>query len=144
MIECVALDDEPLAIELLSEHLSRIPYVHLKASFNSPFEAMLWMNNNPADLLFIDMEMPGLNGIQFLKSIKSHPMVIVTSAYNQYAIDGFQLDVLDYLLKPYAFERLLKAVNKAWEYYHLRQSAQEKNRDKYSKRRCRIVCKIGL
>ncbi len=117
MISCIAIDDEPLSLEIISDYVSKVSFLDFKGSFTDPFKATEILMNEKIDLLFLDIEMPDLNGIQFLKSLKQQPMVIFTTAYNQYAVEGFNLDAVDYLLKPIEFERFFKAVNKAYDYY---------------------------
>jgi DNA-binding LytR/AlgR family response regulator len=116
MIRCIAIDDEPLALRLISEYASRIPFITLEQTFTNPDEASKWMQQNPVDLLFLDIQMPDVNGIQFYKSLSHKPQVIFTTAYSEYAVEGFNVDAVDYLLKPFEYDRFLKAVYKAKEY----------------------------
>ena len=115
MIKCLIVDDEPLALELLEDFIKQMPMLALVASCSNAAQAAAVMNEQAIDLLFLDIHMPGMNGITFLKSLKMHqrPMVVFTTAYHQYALEGFDLNVLDYLMKPIAFERFLKTVHKA-------------------------------
>ena len=117
MMNCIAIDDEPLALDLLEEYIKKIPYLKLLGKFNNAFAAIEFLQKEKVDLLFLDIQMPDINGIQLLKSLKQPPIVVFTTAYDKYAIDGFNLDVLDYLIKPIPFERFFKAVNKAQEYH---------------------------
>jgi DNA-binding LytR/AlgR family response regulator len=114
-IRCIAIDDEPLAITKLEGFISRIPELNLLKTFDNALEAMVWMKENPADLIFLDIQMEQLTGIQFLEATGTNAKIIVTSAYDRYAIRGFDLNVTDYILKPYSFERFVKGVNKAME-----------------------------
>ena len=124
MIRCIAIDDEALALDLLEDNISKIPFLELAGRFTNAFDALRLMQEDPVDLLFLDIQMPDINGIQFLKSLPQKPAVIFTTAFSKYALEGFELDVIDYLLKPYSFERFLKAVNKAHEYLELQEKAK--------------------
>ena len=117
MITCIAIDDEPLSLEIISDYVSKVSFLDLKGTFTDPFKASEMLKNEKIDLLFLDIEMPDLTGMQFLKSLKTQPMVIFVTAYNQYAVEGFNLDAVDYLLKPIEFDRFFKAVNKAYDYH---------------------------
>jgi DNA-binding LytR/AlgR family response regulator len=123
MIRCLAVDDEMLALDLLEDNIKKVPFLELVQSCRSAPEAMEVLRNKPIDLLFLDIQMPDITGIQLLRSLHHKPMVIFTTAFSKYATEGFELDVIDYLLKPYAFERFLKAVNKAHEYMNMRDHA---------------------
>src|SRR5258708_1129687 len=112
MIRCAIIDDEPLARQLLKGFISKIPNLSLKGQYSNPFKAINVISKNPVDVIFLDVQMPQLNGIDFLKSIPKRPPVIITSAFAEYALEGFELDVVDYLLKPFDFNRFLKSVNK--------------------------------
>ncbi len=112
MINCLVIDDEPLAIDILADYIAKIPSLTLVKTFENPLDALELINHTKIDLVFLDVQMPQLTGIQFLKISQSKCKVILTTAYPQYAIDGFNLDVIDYLLKPIAFERFYKAVQK--------------------------------
>jgi DNA-binding LytR/AlgR family response regulator len=113
MLKCMVIDDEPLAIQLLANHISKVSFLELVSSFNNPMEALISFNSHPADLIFLDIQMPQLTGIQFMKLLQNRAQVVITSAYEQYAIEGFEHNVTDYLLKPISFERFYKAVEKA-------------------------------
>lgn len=125
MLKCIAIDDEPLALELLEDNIGKVPFLQLVASFNSPLEAMKALQQQNVDLVFLDIQMPGITGLQFIQSILQKPMFILITAYEKYALDGFNLDVVDYLVKPVAFERFMKACNKALELHQLRSKQKE-------------------
>jgi len=120
MLQCIAIDDEPLALQLLADNISKVPYLQLVASCSDAFEATRALQDNPIDLIFIDIQMPGLTGLQFIESLAKKPMVILVTAYKQYALEGYSLDVVDYLVKPVSMDRFIKACNKAQELYQLR------------------------
>lgn len=114
MLKCMVIDDEPLAIQLLANHISKVSFLELVTTFNNPMEGLISFNSNPVDLIFLDIQMPQLTGIQFMKLLQNRAQVIITSAYEEYAIEGFEHNVTDYLLKPIPFERFYKAVEKAY------------------------------
>ncbi|MFH1159967.1 MAG: LytTR family DNA-binding domain-containing protein [bacterium] len=114
-IRCIVVDDEPLAIEKLTDYISRIPYLKLQASFNNVIDAMEFLRDQSIDLVFLDIQMDTFTGIQLLEIVRNPPKVIITTAYDSFAVKGYELDVTDYLLKPISFERFLKAVNKVCE-----------------------------
>ena len=111
-INCIAIDDEPLALDVIADFSRRIPFLNLITTFQNPLEAVDLLNTQEIDLLFLDIEMEEISGIQFLKLLKNPPHVIFTTAYENYALQGFELEATDYLLKPFLFERFVKAVNK--------------------------------
>jgi two-component system LytT family response regulator len=125
MLTCIAIDDEPLALELLEDNISKVPYLELQGSFSNPLEAMKYLQQQKADLVFLDIQMPGITGLQFIQSIAQKPMFILITAYEKYALDGFNLDVVDYLVKPVSVERFMKACNKANELFQLRTKQSE-------------------
>src|SRR6185295_17862882 len=108
-LTCLIVEDEPLARSLLTDYVKKIPSLELIAACPSPLEAIEILKTNPVDLLFLDIQMPELTGIGLLKALTKKPMVIFTTAYSEYALEGYELDVVDYLLKPVTFERFLRA-----------------------------------
>ncbi|MDO4164218.1 MAG: LytTR family DNA-binding domain-containing protein [Bacteroides sp.] len=113
MINCIAIDDEPLALAQLTGYISRVPFLNLVASCQDAFEAMKVLSSEKIDLLFLDINMPDLNGMEFVRSLSEKPLVIFTTAYSEYAVDGFKVEAVDYLLKPFSFQDLLAAASKA-------------------------------
>ena len=112
-IRCQIVDDEPLAINVIKKFLDQFQATEVVSSCENAMEAFTYISENPVDLLFLDINMPKLNGLDFLKSLKEPPLVIITSAYRDYAVEGFELNVLDYLVKPISFQRFMKAMDKA-------------------------------
>lgn len=112
-LTCIIVEDEPLARNLLTQYVLKTPSLTLHQAFSNPLEAMAFLQNTPTDILFLDIQMPEITGITLLKILQKKPIVILTTAYSEYAIEGYELDVTDYLLKPITFERFLKAVEKA-------------------------------
>jgi len=116
----IAIDDEPIALDVISSHASKVPFIELKASFTNAFDAISYLQKNKIDLIFLDIKMPDINGIDFFNSLSNPPMVIFTTAYSEHAVKSFELDAIDYLLKPFSLPRFLKASNKALEIYNYR------------------------
>lgn len=116
MIHCIAIDDEPLALQLISEYCSKISFLKLEKVFTNTDEARVYLQENKIDLLFLDIQMPDINGMQFYKSLAEKPPVIFTTAFKDFAVEGFSVDAIDYLLKPFEYDRFLKACYKANEY----------------------------
>lgn len=112
MLNCIIIDDEPLALDILESYISKVPELNLVARCNSAIQAKEVMNHHSIQVMFLDINMPLIDGLSFLRSLKNSPMVILTTAYTQHAIESYELDVFDYLLKPIPFDRFLKAVNK--------------------------------
>jgi two-component system LytT family response regulator len=111
-ISCIIIEDEPLAVRVLADYISQVPYLELTASFKDALLATDYLRNHRTDLIFLDIHLPKLKGMAFLKTLPEPPAVIITTAYHQYAVEGFALNVTDYLLKPFEFERFLTAVAK--------------------------------
>lgn len=126
-MNCLAIDDEPLALNVIEGFCSKIDFLSLKGKCTSAFDAIKIINKQTIDLIFIDIQMPDITGLDFIKTLTSPPMIIFTTAYSEYALQGYELNTVDYLVKPIPFDRFLKAVNKAYELYNLRQTntAQE-------------------
>ena len=116
-LQCIIVDDEPGARKLLEEYIEDIDFLQLAGKAENPLKANVLLNSMQVDLLFLDVNMPKMSGIEFLRSLSVVPPTILTTAYTEYAIEGFELDVLDYLVKPFSFDRFLKACNKAREYH---------------------------
>lgn len=132
-MNCIIVDDEPVARKVLEEYIEDINFLVLKGKAENPVKAAELLNGTAIDLLFLDINMPKLSGLEFLRSNRHLPMVIMTTAYAEHAIEGFELDVTDYLVKPISFERFLKACNKAKEYFELRQGVQKGQTDPLQK-----------
>lgn len=123
-LSCVIIDDEPKAISVIEKHIAEVPFLELLNSFRSPVKALEFLQRQKVDLIFLDINMPILTGIQFLKVLVKPPMIIFTTAYSEYALDGFEYNALDFLMKPIEFDRFLKAVNKALEQWQLSQGKE--------------------
>ena len=116
-ISCIAVDDEPLALGLILSYIQKTPFLDLKNSFDNPIDAMDFLEDNPVQLLFLDIQMPDLTGIEFARILDENSKVIFTTAYDKYALDGFKLEAIDYLLKPISYEVFLKSANRAKKYF---------------------------
>jgi two-component system LytT family response regulator len=125
IMNCIAVDDEPLALKLLADNISKVAYLKLVASCTDAFEAVKALEENSVDLIFIDIQMPGLTGLQFVSTLQNKPLVIFITAYKQYALESYDLAVVDYLVKPVALDRFIKACNKAKELYELKSFKQQ-------------------
>lgn len=120
MLKAIAIDDEPIALEVIKKLSSRISFIELKDCFTDAFKAIDFLQKEKVDLLFLDIKMPDISGIDFIKAISNPPMVVFTTAYSEHAVQSFELDAIDYLLKPFSQSRFLKACNKAYEQYKLK------------------------
>lgn len=115
MIKCIAIDDEPLALQQMAGYIQKTPYLELVEQFESALKAISWLEENSVELMFVDINMPDLSGMDFVKSLNNPPKVIFTTAYSEYALEGFRVDAIDYLLKPIGYPDFLKAAEKAKE-----------------------------
>ena len=120
MLKTIAIDDEPLALEVIKNLTSKISFIELSGLFTDAFKAIDFLQNEKIDLIFLDVKMPDISGTELLKSIQNPPMVIFTTAYSEYAVQSFELDAIDFLLKPFSQSRFLKACNRAYEQYKLK------------------------
>jgi two-component system, LytTR family, response regulator LytT len=125
-IKCLAIDDEPLALGMMSGYISKTPFLELIGACRSGFDAFELISANRVDLLFVDINMPDINGLDFVKSLKDKPKIIFTTAFSEYAVEGFKLDALDYLLKPIGYNDFLKAANKARDFFNSADSISRK------------------
>src|ERR1700759_2401023 len=119
-LSCIIVDDEPVARKILHEFVEQVPYLDLQGKFENAMKAEAFLKVNAVDLIFLDIEMPKVSGLQFLQKLHVESMVILTTAFPQYALEGYELDIIDYLLKPFALSRFLKAVQKAKDFYEMK------------------------
>ena len=125
----IAIDDEPVALQVIEHHIAKVSFIELKSTFTDAFMAIDYLQKEQVDLIFLDIKMPDISGIEFLRSLNTSPMVIFTTAYSEHALLSFELDAIDYLLKPFSMSRFLKACNKASELYSLRAKKLQHNKD---------------
>jgi DNA-binding LytR/AlgR family response regulator len=123
-MNCIAIDDEPLALNVVKDFAGKIPFLDLIAVCTSAIDAIPVFRNKNIDLVFLDIQMPHITGLEFIKTLQNPPMVIFTTAYSAYALDGFELNAVDYIVKPFSFERFLKAVQKAYDLYNMNLNRQ--------------------
>ncbi|MGE4288266.1 MAG: LytR/AlgR family response regulator transcription factor [Salinivirgaceae bacterium] len=131
-MKCIIVDDEPLAVDIITSFVEKVPHLELCASTNNALEAIELIAKHNADLIFLDIQMPNLSGIELVKTLNNPPLIIFTTAYSNYALDGFELNAVDYLLKPIPFDRFIKAVNKAMELFRLRNATSNQKVQKES------------
>jgi DNA-binding LytR/AlgR family response regulator len=133
MLKAIVIDDEPLALEVIKGLTHKVTFVEMMGYFTSPAEGMAYLSSNPTDLVFLDIKMPGFSGMELLKKIPQPPMVIFTTAYSEHALEGFELNAVDYLLKPFSLARFLKACNKAYEFHQLKSNTPTQARHVFIK-----------
>jgi DNA-binding LytR/AlgR family response regulator len=124
-MKAIAIDDEPIALEIIKSHASKVPFLDLKASFTDAFIALEYLQKENVDLIFLDIKMPDISGIEFFNSLSKKPLLIFTTAYTEHAVTSFEMDAVDYLLKPFSLARFIKACNKAYELYSFRNASEE-------------------
>lgn len=123
-MKAIAVDDEPIAIDIIRSHAARVPYLDLKAGFTDAFKAMEYLQKETIDLIFLDIKMPDISGIEFFNSLAKKPLLIFTTAYSEHAVTSFEMDAVDYLLKPFSLARFIKGCNKAYELYNFRNASE--------------------
>lgn len=119
-MKAIAIDDEPIALDIIRSHASKVPFLDLKATFTDAFKALEYLQRESVDLIFLDIKMPDISGIELFNSLRNKPLVIFTTAYSEHATTGFELDAVDYLLKPFSLSRFIKGCNKAFELFNFR------------------------
>lgn len=132
IIKCIAIDDEPLALNKMSDYISRTPFLENKGAFRSAFDAFEILSGSEVDLMYIDIDMPDINGLDFVKTLRQKPQIVFTTAFSEYAIEGFRVNALDYLLKPIGYNEFLKSANRARVYFESikpSKSVEEKRKD---------------
>jgi DNA-binding LytR/AlgR family response regulator len=123
-MKAIAVDDEPMALEVVRAHASKVPFLELKAEFTDAFKAMEYLQKENIDLIFLDIKMPDISGIEFFNSLRIKPLLIFTTAYSEHAVTSFEMDAIDYLLKPFSLARFLQACNKAYELHNYRYTTE--------------------
>jgi len=142
-LTCFIIDDEPLAREILEEYIAKVPFLELKGAFVSPLEAAGSLKEVKPDLLFLDINMPDLDGLSFIPMLNPKPMIILTTAYDQYALKAFELEVKDYLLKPFSFERFYKTVLRLYQELSLRMQPEKERKPESKSEQAHIFLKVG-
>ncbi|WP_207433271.1 LytR/AlgR family response regulator transcription factor [Sabulibacter ruber] len=123
-MKAIAIDDEPIALEIVRSHASKVPYLDLKAEFSDAFKALEYLQKESVDLIFLDIKMPDISGIDFFNSLSKKPLLIFTTAYSEHAVTSFEMDAVDYLLKPFSLARFIKGCNKAFELFNFRNTSE--------------------
>lgn len=123
-MKAIAVDDEPIALEIIKSHASKVPFIELSAEFTDAFKALDYLQKETVDLIFLDIKMPDISGIEFFNSLSKRPLLIFTTAYSEHAVTSFEMDAVDYLLKPFSLARFIKACNKAQEIFNFRNTAE--------------------
>src|SRR4028119_225599 len=123
-MKAIAIDDEPIALDIIKSHASKVPFLDLEATFTDAFKALEYLQKESVDLLFLDIKMPDISGIDFFNSLSKKPLVIFTTAYSEHAVASFELDAVDYLLKPFSLARFIKGCNKAYELHNFRNATE--------------------
>lgn len=123
-MNAIAIDDEPIALGIIRSHASKVPFLELKAAFTDAFQALDYLQKEQVDLILLDIKMPDISGIDFFSSLQKKPLVIFTTAYSEHAVTSFELDAVDYLLKPFSLARFIKGCNKAYELYNFRNATE--------------------
>ncbi len=123
-MKAIAIDDEPIALEIIKSHASKVPFVELNATFTDAFKALEYLQKESIDLIFLDIKMPDISGIDFYNSLSRKPLLIFTTAYSEHAVTSFEMDAVDYLLKPFSLSRFIKSCNKAFELHNFRNAAE--------------------
>lgn len=124
MMKAIAVDDEPMALEIIRSHAAKVPFLDLRAEFTDAFKALAYLQQESIDLIFLDIKMPDISGIDLFNSLARKPLLIFTTAYSEHAVTSFEMDAVDYLLKPFSLARFIKACNKAFELYNFRNTAE--------------------
>lgn len=130
-LNCVIIDDEPLAAELLESYAQKVPFLRVEGVYNSAIQAIKTIRERKIDLIFLDIQMPELSGLEFARIISKETKIVFTTAFNQYAIDGYDVNALDYLLKPISFERFLQTANKALEWFDIQDRQKTMREDRF-------------